>query len=196
MIVVDVETTGIGADKHSLLSIGAVDFDRPERRFYGECRMRDGAHIMEGAFEINGFTEEQARDPKKQSESELAGIFVAWALEAENHTLAGQNPYLDYDFIRYAAELGHVDFPIAKRTIDLHTVTYSFMVMRGEKPPSEKQRSAIDSGFICRYVGIPEESHPHIALKGAMWEAEALSRLLYGRNLLTEFSKYPVPWAA
>ncbi|HVS79957.1 MAG TPA: exonuclease domain-containing protein [Candidatus Paceibacterota bacterium] len=193
MIVVDVETTGTEAHKHSLLSIGAVDFDDPARRFYGECRMRDGAHIMDGALEINGFTEEEIRDPKKMAPSELAAKFVVWALEARDHTVGGQNPYLDYDFIRESAEIGHEDFPIAKRTLDLHTVCWMHIVMNGGEPPIANKRSNINSAFICHYVGIPEEGKPHIGLNGALWEAEAFSRLLYGKNFLPEFAGFPLP---
>ena len=45
MIVVDVETSGMDAYKHSLLSIGAVDFENPVERFYEECRIWDGAGL-------------------------------------------------------------------------------------------------------------------------------------------------------
>ena len=41
-----------------------VDFDNPNERFYEECRIWDGAHIEPAAFVVNGFTEEQIRDPK------------------------------------------------------------------------------------------------------------------------------------
>jgi len=39
MIVADIEATGLDPRKHSILSIGAVDFEHPERQFYGECRI-------------------------------------------------------------------------------------------------------------------------------------------------------------
>jgi DNA polymerase III epsilon subunit-like protein len=193
MIVVDVETTGTESHKHSLLSIGAVDFDDQTRRFYGECRMRDGAHIIEKALEINGFTLEEINDSQKMSEGELAEKFCSWAIESEDHTLAGQNPYLDQDFIRMAAEYAHIDYPLAKRTIDLHTVCWMHIIQHGNTPPRAKNRSDISSGFICQYVGIPEEGKPHIGLNGALWEAEAFSRLLYGKNFIPEFSTYPIP---
>ena len=34
MIIVDVETTGIDPEKHSIVSIGAVDFSNPSNEFY------------------------------------------------------------------------------------------------------------------------------------------------------------------
>jgi hypothetical protein len=60
------------------LSIGALDFEHPEIQFYEECRMWEGAHVDPKALEINGFTEEQIRDTKKQGEAELIQKFLAW----------------------------------------------------------------------------------------------------------------------
>ena len=43
------------------------------------------------------------------------------------------------------------------------------------------------------YVGLPPEPKPHHALTGAKVEAEALSRLLFGKILLKEFAHYEIP---
>jgi DNA polymerase III epsilon subunit-like protein len=69
MMVVDVEASGTEYQKHSIVSIGAIDFDRPENRFYAECKLWEGAHVMEGALEVNGFTEAEITDPTKKSEA-------------------------------------------------------------------------------------------------------------------------------
>ena len=52
MIVVDLETTGVDPRKHSILSIGAVDFNNQENYFYGECRIREGALIDNYALAV------------------------------------------------------------------------------------------------------------------------------------------------
>ena len=78
MIVVDVECTGVDEVKHAILSVGAIDFDNPNNQFYEECRAFEGAHIMDEALEINGFTKEQALDPNKQSDEELVKHFIEW----------------------------------------------------------------------------------------------------------------------
>jgi hypothetical protein len=44
------------------------------------------------------------------------------------------------------------------------------------------------------YVGIPVEPHPHVGINGAVWEAEAFSRLFYDKPLFEQFKEYPVPW--
>ncbi|MDZ4226010.1 MAG: exonuclease domain-containing protein [Patescibacteria group bacterium] len=195
MIVVDVEASGTEPHKHSIVSVGALELERPERQFYQECRVWEGAHIMDEALEVNGFTKEQITDPKKQGEGELAKKFIEWALEASDRTLAGQNPSFDRDFLKYAAErAGHTDWPFAFRTIDTHTLAYMHMVKRGVTPPLEHQRSALDLDAVLNYCGIPREPEPHNALTGTKSHAEVISRLLYNKKLLPEFEQYAIPW--
>ena len=76
MIVVDVEASGTEAHKHSVVSVGALDFANPTNRFYEECKVWDGAHIMDEALAVNGFTKEQITDAKKQSEGDLIHAFL------------------------------------------------------------------------------------------------------------------------
>jgi len=195
MIVLDIEASGTEAHKHSIVSVGALDFANPTNRFYEECRVWDGAHIMDEALAVNGFTKEQILDPKKQSEADLAHAFLHWAESVEERTFAGQNPSFDRDFMKYACErAGHTDWPFAYRTIDTHTLCYMHMINRGLQVPTMKRRSALDLDAVLNYCGIPEEPNPHNALTGALSHAEVVSRLLYGRKLLPEFEQFDIPW--
>jgi DNA polymerase III epsilon subunit-like protein len=195
MLVVDVEASGTEAHKHSIVSVGALDFANPTNRFYEECRIWDGAHVMDGALAVNGFTMEQITDAKKQSEADLVHAFMHWSRELPEKTLAGQNVSFDRDFLKYASErAGHTEWPFAYRTIDTHTLCYMHMVNRGMQPPVAHQRSALDLDAVLNYCGIPEEPSPHNALTGALSHAEVISRLLYGRKLLPEFDQYQIPW--
>ncbi|MFA7309289.1 MAG: exonuclease domain-containing protein [Candidatus Paceibacterota bacterium] len=195
MIAVDVEATGTEPTKHSIVSIGALDVENPTNRFYMECRMWDGAHVMEGALAVNGFTMTQIKDPAKASEADLTHAFRAWADTVENRTFAGQNVSFDRDFLKEAAErAGHTDWPFAHRTLDTHTMAYMHMISRGQKPPMRLHRSALNLDAILNYCGIPEEPSPHNALTGALCHAEVISRLLYGRKLLPEFMHLEIPW--
>ena len=78
MLVVDVEASGTEPKKHSIVSVGALDLKNPSNRFYEECRVWDGAHIMDEALEVNGFTKDEITDPKKQSEGDLTHAFLDW----------------------------------------------------------------------------------------------------------------------
>jgi DNA polymerase III epsilon subunit-like protein len=194
MIVIDTELTGLDPEKDSLLSIGAVDLSNPQNQFYGECRIWEGAHVNKDALAVNGFTEEQITDPKKQTDHELIKAFIDWAVKCDEHTQAGQNPYWDMAFMRNAARRYHLNWPFAHRTIDQHTLCYMHMIKRGITPPIENNRTNVDSDVIMKYVGLPTEPHPHNGLNGAKYAAEAISRLLYGKKLLPEFEKFEIPF--
>jgi DNA polymerase III epsilon subunit-like protein len=195
MIVLDVEASGLEAHKHSIVSVGALDFDNPTNRFYMECRVWDGAHIMDEALAVNGFTREELMDPAKPSEADLTHAFKQWAEGVNERTFAGQNVSFDRDFLRYAAErAGHTNWPFAHRTLDTHTMAYMHIINRGMQPPTANHRSALNLDAVLNYCGIPEEPSPHNALTGALCHAEVVARLLYGRKLLPEFQQYEIPW--
>lgn len=195
MIVLDVESSGINPRTHSILSLGAIDLDEPTNQFYDECRMWDGAQIDAQATAINGIDETQATDLSKKTEAELIRAFVAWATDRpQDRTLAAQNVSFDHDFIRFACARAHVDFPFAKRTIDVHSVVWTHMSIQGEIPPLENHHSALSSSRVLEYCGLPEEQKPHNALTGALWHAEVLSRIAYTKKLLPDFVHYEIPW--
>ncbi len=196
MIIVDVEASGIDPQKNSLLSIGAVDFENPERIFYEECRIWDGAQISDEALLVNGFSREEIVDKNKKTEADIVISFLHWVEQVKEHTLAGQNPSFDLGFIHFACLRNKINFTLAYRTIDLHSVCFAHMMARKIEPLVEKGRSGIDSDFIMKYVGIPAEPKPHIALNGAIWETEAFGRLLKNEILLEKFKDYVIPWLA
>lgn len=196
MIVVDVEASGTEYHVHSIVSIGALDFENPANQFYEECRVWDGAHIMDEALEVNGFTRGEVTDPNKKTEAEVTRAFLAWAHDLSDRTLAGQNVSFDRDFLKAAAQRAGEDWDLAYRTIDTHTLAWMHMVKRGLEPPidPEKHRSALDLDAVLNYTGIPEEPTPHNALTGALSHAEVIARLLYDRKLLPQFTQYEIPW--
>lgn len=150
---------------------------------------------MDEALAVNGFTREQVVDPKKPSEADLTHEFLRWSEGVEERTFAGQNVSFDRDFLKEAAERAkHTDWPFAHRTIDTHTLAYMHMIQHGIQPPVKHRRSALNLDAVLNYCGIPEEPSPHNALTGALSHAEVISRLLYGRKLLPEFSQYEIPW--
>lgn len=194
MIVVDVEASGTEYYKHSIVSIGALDFDNPDNRFYEECKIWDGAHIMDEALLVNGFTKEEIIDPDKKTEGQITDAFLQWAMSLPEHTISGQNPSFDRDFIKAAASRAHLNWQLAYRTIDTHTLAHMHMVKNGIAPPVVNKRSALNLDAVLNYVGIPNEPEPHNALTGALSHAEVISRLLYNKQLLEEFKQYLIPW--
>lgn len=195
MIVLDIEASGVNPQQNSILSIGALDLADPSNQFYDECHMWDGAKNEPEASAINGFTDEDATDPSKKSEAELIAAFFAWAFEKPTeHTLAAQNVTFDASFLEAAAKRAGIEYPFAKRTIDIHSVAWAHMVAAGKTPPTEKGHSALSSKAIQEYCGIPEEAKPHNGLSGALWHAEVLSRMAYNKKLVDEYERYDIPW--
>lgn len=196
MLVVDTECSGLRPERHSILSIGALDFRNPNNRFYGECRVWEGAHIMADALAVNGFTEAAATDPSKPAEATLIADFLAWSQDLPERTLTGQNVSYDRNMLQAAAERAGLNWNLAYRTIDTHTLCWMHTIKAGNEPPVdlEHRRSALTLDSILQYCGIPEEPKPHNALTGALCHAEVVSRLLYDRPLLPEFASHPIPW--
>lgn len=196
MIIIDIEASGTNYEKHSIVSIGAVDFDHPENQFYGECRIWEGARIMDGALEVNGFTEAEITDASKMTEAELVQQFLEWSQHMSDRTLAGQNVSFDRDFIKTACDRADLSYDLAHRTIDSHSLCFMHMVKRGLTPPIDAahRRSALNLDAVLNYCGIPAEPDPHNALTGALCHAEVIARLLYDKKLLPEFEGYAIPW--
>lgn len=194
MIVLDIETTGTNPRVHSIISIGAIELENPDNRFYEECRIFPEAHIEEKALEITGVTREDITDPSKKSDKDIVEDFFAWMSEVPERTIAGHNTHFDVGFLTEAAHRYKIDNPLAHRLLDLHSLAYLHMIQKGIVPPVDQKHghTALSSQVAEAYTGIPPEPHPHVAINGALYEAEAISRILYGKNLLEEFKKYPV----
>lgn len=197
MLVVDVEASGVDAQKHSIISVGAIDLGDPSRQLYEECRIWDGAHIDPGASAVHGMTDAEITDPQKQTEADLVHKFISFTEGMADTTFAGQNVSFDRDMLKAAAvRAGHTAWPFAHRTIDTHTLAWMHMVKRGQTPPVDttKRHSALNLDAVLNYCGIPEEPTPHNALTGAKSHAEVISRLLYDKKLLPEFEQFEIPW--
>lgn len=196
MIIVDIEATGTNALKHSIVSLGAIDFKNPERQLYLECKRFAGAHIMDGALEVNGFTEAEVDDETKMTEAELFAQFMEWSYECDDRTLVGQNISFDRAFLAAAADRADAVFDLPYRTLDTHSMCYIHMVKNGVTPPFDEQhkRTALNLDAVLNYCGIPDEPDPHNALTGAKCHGETASRLLYDRPLLPDFEQYKIPW--
>lgn len=195
MIVLDIEASGVNPEQNSILSIGAIDLDDPTNQFYDECRMWDGAKNEPEAALINGFDDAAASDPSKKTEAELLAAFFAWAFDRpQDRTLAAQNVWFDAGFLQAASSRAGVEYPFAKRVIDIHSIAWLHMTRAGKTPPLEKGHSSLSSGVIQEYCGMPSEPKPHNALTGALWHAEAIARMAYNRSVVEDYKNFRIPW--
>lgn len=108
-------------------------------------------------------------------------------------TLAGQNPCFDAAFLRTAANRYHLAWPFGYRHIDLHSIFYARLLELGLHIPTENGLDALSLSTILRYIGLEYRRGRHDPLTNAKLEAEAFSRLIYGKVLLEEYREYEMP---
>lgn len=199
MIVVDVETTGLSPNQHGLVEIGACHLEMEgahlvfKRSFMMLCRPFPGAAYTETALTINGRSVESLTEPTYTSEAEAVRDFLAWTAEAHDATIAGHNPRWDYEMLLAAATRAGLDWPLDHRTVDLHTLAYSFALRNHWPVTGGFHSSNLGANKIFNMVGLPKEPEPHLAINGAEMESEALSRLLFGEALFERYKDRPVP---
>lgn len=198
MIILDIETTGLDEKVHAIIDIGAVDFENPENQFDSRAALYPGADpdiaIDDNALKYNQWTREQVLDPNLPSLPEVIEYFDLWASAIREHTIAGQNvANFDIPFLQQAYFLCGLEWTFGYRSIDQHSLVVGHMISRGLKVPLKKGVSALNGDAIMAYVGLSPEPFPHLGINGAKWEAEAMSRLLHGKNLLPEFDEYSIP---
>lgn len=197
MISLDVETSGLDPNTASILSLGALDTDDPTNQFYDECAIWDGASINDEALAVNGFARDEIQPgtPGKKTEAELIVAFAAWATDRpQNRTLLAQNVRFDLSFVEAACKRAGIESPFAHRILDLHTLCWTHMTLRGIEPPTRNKRTAINLTVALQYCGLPEEPHPHNALTGALCHAEAFARMAYNKKLIPDFEPFDIPW--
>jgi DNA polymerase III epsilon subunit-like protein len=193
MIVLDIETTGLDPRRHSIVEVGAIDFDCPDNYFNERCQIWDGAEIDLKALEINGLSINDIQDQSIFTQKELVSRFIIWIDKIEDKTIAGQNIDFDINFLNESSIRCGLNLRLGKRKIDQHSIVYAHFLKRNIKPPLKDGFSDLNSDLIMNYVGLPSEPKPHRAINGARFEAEALSRLLFGKVMFDEFYSYAIP---
>lgn len=192
MFVVDVETGGLDAVVNPLLSIGAIDFNNPDNRFYGVCGAKKTQVVTKEALEVNGFTEKELAN--EITVKTLLEQFFDWVRTYSDgdFTIAGENPSFDRDFIAYNAKVEGLKNPFGHRTIDMHSLAYADILGNNESVPIEDRKNKLNADVIFKYLGMPEEPRPHLASNGALWECEAFYRLILKKSVFKEFEAYPL----
>jgi len=207
MIVLDIETSGGNPIENGIWQIGAIDLNAMEE-FLEEARIDDEDAVEEEALKVVGKTEEELRDKTKQSQKELITNFLNWFNSRENKDLLCHNPQFDQSFIKDKAIKYFKEdpfYPPRQRAFDLHTIAQiKFNEINGKFLTIE-DHSEMGSRNILKLCGIEDprrsvrnneiskEGTPHNALEDCKLEAECFSRLIYGKNLFSEFSKFEIP---
>lgn len=162
LFAVDVETTGLDPHKNSIVAIGAVDIEVPERTFYIECRAWEGAEIEDGALKVNGFTREQIEAQEKTEAWAIENFFSWLTQDGDTPIMVAHNAGFDKSFVAGAALRAGCKNPFSFRTIDIHSIVYMHLLRSGNDIPTRLSLNECLQSF-----GLEKEPDPHNALTGA-----------------------------
>ncbi len=205
MIVVDIETSGVDFIKCGIWQIGAVDLENPENQFLEESRIDDKEIVTGSAMKVTGKTEEELRDKGKQPQKELLEHFFDWCKKAKIKNFVCQNPQFDTTFLILKSQKNGLEYPFNYRAFDLHSIAQIRYLQIKKKLLIKESRSDMGLGNILEFCGMEDprtkleegivikEGKPHNALEDAKLTAECFSRLVYGKNLLEKYKKFPIP---
>ena len=165
MIIVDIETSGLDAVEHAILSIGAVDFDNPELKFYGECKLREGAQVDPKALEVNGFLQDKILNCEKSCE-DLLNEFLEWTMSIEDKTLAGHNVHFDVAFLKQNFKIYGIKWFFGHRYVDSFGLFYAYLKANDLSMPMSNGKSAISLDSMIDYFKLSKRG-VHNALEDA-----------------------------
>ncbi|MFH1431489.1 MAG: 3'-5' exonuclease [Nanoarchaeota archaeon] len=210
MIVLDIESSGIDTGRCGIWQIGAVEIENSENQFLEESRIDDEDLVEKGAIKVTGKTEEQMRDSNKQSQKELILKFLEWTRNCKDRIIIGQNIgwdliMLQNKCIRYNLHKELRD-TIGFKGLDTYSIAQiKHLEKKGNLSIKEDGRGNMGLHKVLEFCGIKDnrmdldgeevvkEGTPHNALEDAKLTGECFSRLMFGKNLFPEFSKFEIP---
>ena len=209
MIVTDLEMSGLDPVKCGIFEIGAVDLETGEE-FLDTCRIDDedillnvleeAAHVpgstaeaIKTVEEVTGRSEAQMRDSSKQSQKELLEKFFKWIEERKFKNLVCQNPQFDVGFLDIKARKYGLKKPFHFRSFDLHSIAQAKYYELNGRFLIKGEYSNMGLKEVLKFVGMEDTRGAHNALEDAKLTAEAFSRIVYGKGILSEYEKFPIP---
>lgn len=203
MIVVDIETSGGDFQKCGILQIGALDLFNPENTFLEDARLGEDNEIVNATNlpsdsaktveEVLGMTEEDMREESRQSERQLLENFFKWIKTTKIKNFICHNPQFDYGFIWTKANKYGIKVPFHHHAFDTSTIAQIRYQDLNSQFLIKEDYTNMGLKNALTFVGMQDNRNTHNALEDAKLTAECFSRLVYGKNLLEEYKKYPVP---
>ncbi len=196
-IVLDIETSGLDLVKCGIWQIGAIDLNTMEE-FFDECKIdcEDEILNLKGrtpVLELIGKREEELRDENKQSQRELLKKFMEWIKGRKMKNFICQNPQFDLAWLWRRIQKEGLDRSFNFRAFDLHSIAQLTFYNLNKNFLIKEDHSDMDLSNILKFCGIEDNRKSHNALEDCKLTGECFSRLIYGKNLFPEFSKYKLP---
>jgi len=197
MIVLDIETSGLDFVKCGIWQIGAIDLDTGEE-FLEEARIDDEDLLLDSreakpVLEVIGKKEEDLRNNTKQSQKQLLINFFKWCEKRKLKNCLCQNPQFDLGFIWVKARKYGLDIVLHYRAYDLHSIASLKYFQLNKRFSIKEDHSDMGLKNILDFCGMQDNREAHNALEDCKLTAECFSRIVYGKNLLSEYGGFLVP---
>ncbi len=211
MIVLDIESSGLDTGKCGIWQIGAIELENPENKFLEEAKIDEEDIVKPDSILVTGKTEEEMRDKNKQSQKQLILNFFEWVKTCKNRLIIGQNIGWDLTFIQNKCLKYGIQDILRKTSGFKGLDTYSIAQLKHLEKKGKfsiKGDGRGDMGLhkVLEFCGIPDkrvvldeknrvekEGTPHNALEDCKLTGECYSRLILGKNLFPEYSKFKIP---
>ena len=210
MIILDIEASGVDNGECGIWQIGAIELENPKNYFLEEGRIDDKDKVELGALKITGKTEPELRDSSKQVQKQMISNFLKWTKTCKEKIIVGQNVGWDIAFIQNKCRRYdlHDEFrkTIGYKGLDLYVIAQLKYFEKNKKyKVKENGKGNFDLTKVLEFCGIKDprielsgkevinEGTPHNALEDCKLEGECYYRLMFGKNLFTEFTQDPIP---
>jgi len=197
MIVIDLEMSGLDSRKCGIVEIGAIELENPSNTFNELARIDDDEIVLneptatKTVFQVLGKTEEDLRDKKQQTQKELLEHFFEWVNKINEKIFVAQN-LLDLEYLISKSKKNGLP-RVHYRYLDLQTIAQTKYLELNKKLLLNNGWSAMGLSKIATFCGLKDERKEHTGIEDAKFEAEMLNRILFGKNLLNEYSKFEIP---
>ncbi len=193
MIVLDIETSGLDKVKSGIWQMGAIDLTNPDNYFLEEAKIDDEDIVTREALKIIGKSESELRDNSKQSQHQMIKNFFDWIEKRPIKNFLCQNPVFDVAIVEIKANKYKLKIPFHYRSFDLHNFAQAKYFEVNSQFLIKEAHSDMGLSNILVFCGMKDNRESHNALEDCKLTAECFSRLVYGKNLFPEYSKFKLP---
>lgn len=176
LLCVDVETGGLDAGKHALLSVACVDSLDGEA-FTALIRPHPDWIVEPAALAVNGFDLEWLQKAGRP-EQDVMGELCLWLGARRDAVLSGCNVGFDRDFITAGFRRHGVPWPMSHRLLDVRGVAWlAWEAGALDLAIGKTGQPRLDLDSIAKACGYSRTKKTHDALEDALMTLACFERL-------------------